>query len=455
MAKLKFYIRSEKKANIAVIIRAYFSLGRGKEYYAKLPHSIPKESWDPKRESIKDNTRFDDTFTHEGAQTIVNNLTSIRTFVLSTYNSTNSQQLPKDWLQNTIDIYYQSKAEQTKDALLLKSEDRPKTLNAFIDQYIEDAESGKRLTRERGERFAPGTIKTLKGFQSQFLEYQEKKNVIIDFNDITMDFYFDFKQFFSVTKQYSINTTGKLISQLKTIMFAAKDLHLHENSEFLNSSFHADSVDVDNIAISDERLKLLYKMAERLANAQEKGISEKTRAAWLPCLDVFLVGCWSGQRFSDYSRINTDMIITDNGRKFIKLIQQKGKKTIYIPLMPQVEHILNRNGGKLPKVWEQKVNQYIKLICEKLEFTEPVKIQLHKGAMNFETEQRFCDLVKTHTARRSFATNLHKSGAPLSYIMIFTGHSSEALVRKYLKLNDIEKAHMAAQCKYFKKMQIV
>ena len=438
-----------------VIIRAYFSLGRGKEYYAQTPHSIPIEAWDASRQSIKDNARFNSTFTREGAQTIVDNLVDIRTFVIDSYNAANNQELPKDWLQNTVNLFYARKAELNKNLFLLQPEDRPQTLNTFIEKFIRDTQTGKRLTKERGERFAHGTIKALKGFQTQFLEYQEKKNIILDFNDITMDFYFDFKQYFSVTKNYSINTVGKLISQLKTIMFAAKDLHLHNNTEFLNHSFRADAVDVDNIAITDERLKLMYSMAERLVNNTEQGINEKTRKAWLPHLDVFLVGCWTGQRFSDYSRIHSGMIIVDNGKKFIKLTQQKTHKTIYIPLMPQVEHILNRNGGKLPKVWEQKVNQHIKLICEKFNFIEPVKIQIHKGALSTEITQRFCDLVKTHTARRTFATNLRRSGAPLSYIMIFTGHSSEALVRKYLKLEDIEKAHIAAQCDYFTKMQIV
>ena len=50
----------------------------------------------------------------------------------------------------------------------------------------------------------------------------------------------------------------------------------------------------------------------------------------------------------------------------------------------------------------------------------------------------------THTARRTFATNAYRNKIPLSAIMVLTGHSSEAQLRKYLKLKDEEKAQEAA-----------
>jgi integrase len=50
----------------------------------------------------------------------------------------------------------------------------------------------------------------------------------------------------------------------------------------------------------------------------------------------------------------------------------------------------------------------------------------------------------THTARRTFATNAYKSGVPLSAIMAVTGHASEEMLRRYLKLNTKERALLAA-----------
>lgn len=52
-------------------------------------------------------------------------------------------------------------------------------------------------------------------------------------------------------------------------------------------------------------------------------------------------------------------------------------------------------------------------------------------------------MLLSHTARRSFATNAYKAGVPLPSIQAITGHSSEAQLRRYLKLDAEEKAVIA------------
>ena len=51
-------------------------------------------------------------------------------------------------------------------------------------------------------------------------------------------------------------------------------------------------------------------------------------------------------------------------------------------------------------------------------------------------------MLLSHTSRRSFATNTYKAGVPLHFQAI-TGHSSEAQLRRYLKLNAKGKAAIA------------
>jgi len=78
-------------------------------------------------------------------------------------------------------------------------------MNQFIDNFIKDIESGKRLTENSKEHYKSGTIKNYKGLQVQFNEYQKKKGRVFDFNDITIDFYEDFTNYFN-SKNYSHNT---------------------------------------------------------------------------------------------------------------------------------------------------------------------------------------------------------------------------------------------------------
>lgn len=51
-------------------------------------------------------------------------------------------------------------------------------------------------------------------------------------------------------------------------------------------------------------------------------------------------------------------------------------------------------------------------------------------------------LVSTHTARRSFATNMYKLGIPSITIMKLTGHRTEKAFMKYIKLNEDEHAQI-------------
>ena len=68
---------------------------------------------------------------------------------------------------------------------------------------------------------------------------------------------------------------------------------------------------------------------------------------------------------------------------------------------------------------------------------------LDEKRLNPKRGRRFCDMLLSHAARRSFAANAYKAGVPLSSIQAITGPSSEAQLRRYLKLDAEEKAVIA------------
>ena len=288
---------------------------------------------------------------------------------------------------------------------------------------------------------SPGTIKSYKGFQSQFTEYQKTRLRVIDFEDVTIEFYNDFRLFLT-DKQYSPNTIARMIKICKTICYAAEQLKLMDAGN-IRSGFEVIYKDVDNVYLTDERINELY----------EYDLSD--RPAWEKVRDVFVVGCLTGQRISDYKRINANMIVNlTDGNHYIKLKQEKTGNIVYIPLDYRVDAILNKYKGELPKVYDQKINDYIKEIGEALGWTEIIELDEQKGAMEYVVKKRFCDLLKTHTCRRSLATNMYKAGASLSSIMAITGHSSELQLKTYLKLDESEKSMLAAKESYFTKLRV-
>ena len=313
--------------------------------------------------------------------------------------------------------------------------------NDFISQFIRECETGKRKKKGGTTNVAPGTIKSYKGFQSQLKEYQETRLRVIDFTDLTLDFYNDFRLFLT-DKEYSPNTIARMVKICKTICYAAEQLKLMD-AKNVRSGFDVIYKDVDNVYLTEERIQELY----------EYDLSN--RPAWEKVKDVFVVGCLTGQRVSDYKRINSNMIVTlTDGNRYIKLKQEKTGNTVYIRLDYRVDTILNKYKGELPKVYDQKINDHIKEIGEALGWTEIVELEEQRGAMEYTAKKRFCDLLKTHTCRRSLATNMQKAGASLSSIMAITGHSSEQQLKTYLKLDESEKSMLAAKENYFTKLRI-
>ena len=130
--------------------------------------------------------------------------------------------------------------------------------------------------------------------------------------------------------------------------------------------------------------------------------------------------------------------------EYIYLQQDKTGKWIYIPLDLRVRAILTKYHGKLPHIYDQDLNERIKVIGRLLGWRENAGITERHGMMEVPTQKMFYECMMTHTARRTFATNAYKRKISLSSIMVITGHSSEKMLRKYLKLDNEERAILAA-----------
>ena len=58
-------------------------------------------------------------------------------------------------------------------------------------------------------------------------------------------------------------------------------------------------------------------------------------------------------------------------------------------------------------------------------------------------------LIVTHTARRSGATNMYKGGVPSYELMKITGHKTEHNFLKYLRIDKKENAEILSKHPYF------
>jgi len=328
--------------------------------------------------------------------------------------------------------------------LELDREKRPEALNLnqFIDKFINEIESGKRLTVS-GKNYAPGTIKNFKGFQAQFNNFQTDQGRKFNFDEITIDFYDKFVRFFN-SKKYSPNTIGRHIKNLKIIMRIAREEDMHGNFEIDRKKFKTPRVEVKNIYLSESELQLLANTD--LSDNQE----------WEIARDVFLIGCYTAQRFSDYSRIRKEHFKTfANGTKYIELVQKKTGERVVIPVKPELDKILQKYDYNTPQIYEQKLNRLIKDIAEDIGIDETITIDSIRGGMKTETRVQKFELIKTHTARRSGCTNMYLAGIPSLDIMKISGHKTEREFLKYINVTKEETAQNLSMHPYFKsKMKV-
>ncbi len=127
----------------------------------------------------------------------------------------------------------------------------------------------------------------------------------------------------------------------------------------------------------------------------------------------------------------------------IHITQGKTGNKVWIPMHPVVESILEKYEFEIPSIiTNQKFNEALKVIAEKAKINTPFHKRITKGGVSRSTEYPKWQLVTSHTARRSFATNLYKSGFPSISIMQITGHKTETAFLKYIKVTPEEHAKL-------------
>jgi integrase len=327
----------------------------------------------------------------------------------------------------------------------------------FLTTYIEDLETGRRTKKGRTVKVTPAYIKGLRIIQTQIRNFQKEMHRKIGLDDMTMETRNSLVCYWK-GRGLMPNAINSYMTDVRTVAKAAYEDKLTKCDDFRHSDFVPKKEEVDNIYLTPEQIQEMLELdlstkeavrerLEALDISEDEKLAQlsKCRITHIRTLehvrDVFIVGCLTGQRVSDYSRICDDMITEINGVEFILLTQQKTDKKVYIPVDRRVRLILDKYDGKLPHIHPNEMNKLIKTVGLMLGWTHDCGFDGKR--LNPKRGRRFCDMLLSHTARRSFATNAYKAGVPLSSIQAITGHSSEAQLRRYLKLDAEEKAVIA------------
>jgi len=307
-----------------------------------------------------------------------------------------------------------------------KPQKEPLTFFPAIQEYIDTTNKAPRTKLSYGT-----TLNVLK-------EYQKTLKTPLTFESINMDFYEHFVKYLTETQNFAKNTIGDHIKKIKVFMNYANDKGYTANKGHEHRKFQTISETPETVYLNDSELLTLY----------EKDLSKNPRLDRVR--DLFVIGCYTGLRFSDLSQLTPEKFTEDGTRLKIKTI--KTGEIVVIPLHWTIKEILQKYNGETPRALSnQKMNEYIKELAELAKIKERVTITKTKGGLNFEKNVEKWELVTVHTARRSFATNMFLAEVPTISIMKITGHRTERAFMKYIKVSQEQNADKLSKHPYFSK----
>lgn len=285
----------------------------------------------------------------------------------------------------------------------------------FVEEYF----------REAKLKLNPNSIRCYNNAINNLKAFEKYENIKLNWENFDITFYYKFLDFYTGYKKLGNNGFGKIIKVLKAILNRATDRGINTSLLYKNKEFKALKEDVSNIYLNEEELKHIISL-----DLTESKKLDQAR-------DLFIVGCYTGLRFSDFSKLSS-LNISDG---LIRIKTQKTGTDVVIPLLPEVESVILKYNGNLPKAYcNQKMNEYLKLIGYKAEMFEKIQKSRLSGVKEMKNTLEKWQMICTHTARRSFATNMYKRGLDSISIMQLTGHSTEKSFMTYIKISKEENA---------------
>jgi integrase len=303
---------------------------------------------------------------------------------------------------------------------------KPKKL--FIDFVVEYLRNS---CKRRSDRYRLMYMNTL----THIVEYCKVKNINeLYTNDIDMEFCENFIHYLQSEKNQMQNTVKGNLERVHAMLHKAALYGYPVNNTY--EEVHIEEEEVTSVYFSMTEITRMYYF---------KGLTRFQKEV----LDHFILGCLTGLRYSDYSRLNESNFIKD-----INQISIKTKKTgiiVTIPMHRFVREILKKYNYNLPKPrCIAYFNKAIKEICKKIGFNEMILWERTVGTKVVSEMRPKWQMVSSHTARRSFGTNMFlQKDIPTYRIMMITGHRSEKSFFKYIRVTREENAFALAGHPFF------
>jgi integrase len=422
MPTVNFYLKkpaptknTDSKKSLARLVYLQMRY-QGEKFVYSCGFSVEPKNWDAKKQQVKTRSATDAS----GQIHYNSKLTKLHDGCLKAYNVAKAA----GTLNNeTLKKYVRRFMNDGRDP-----SEKNTTFFDVVDMFIRGEDT------DTDETKSPATITTYKTSKKHLQSFEKHEKFRIDFDTINAEFALKYRRFLSSARTIdgkkhqplSPNSLAKELKNVRTFMNFAVQMGYTSNTAHKGEKFKRKTVKTDAVTLYEDELRRLY--------AHDFSSNKRLEAV----RDLFVFSSFVGLRYSDASNIKPENIVTlDDGKEYIKIVPRKTKDSVTIPVNDVVLDIFRKyahNTNRLPTaITNQKFNQYLKELAKEAGFTET-------GRLSSDLSKPLYECLSSHTARRNFATNSHRSGMDTRMIMAVTGHRTEKSFEAYLKVTNDENA---------------
>ncbi len=273
----------------------------------------------------------------------------------------------------------------------------------FIDKF-------KDFINRRSATFRHNTIKKYGTTLNHLLDFEAFSKIRLDIQTLDKLIFEQFISFLIFQKNHFNNTIAKHVAVLKAFI---RDTYPEFNPWFIK--YHEYRPEI--IALTEDELVHLTRMPFT-------GPKELAK-------DLFVFLAVTGMRISDAKKFHSSWITKD----FIEYSAQKTMSKSYVPLLETTKGILEKYGGKAPKMNEQYFNRMIKKVFFDCELDRPIVIRDRQGRRMVENVYALHELVSSHTGRKTFVSMMLARGVPIQDVMNMSGHQDYRSMKPYIQVD--------------------
>ena len=440
MSTINFELSKKEDVSKRKQILVRVSVSRTFRVGGKTRIFVSPKDWDEKKQTLRRTSKTERIEKQREVEDVRKQLNELQDHISrSIIETTNLDKITtkeerQNWMDYVIESFYDPCVQLTQETHL--------TFDDFAKVYVE--------VRSKEEHWKPSDMKQmnqrkvwdnpcfdkLSAVQTQV--HMMNPNLLMD--DITSSTLDEYQNYL-ISKGFLNTTIHNHISYFKQILKWAnergylkhgKDVVQHKTSKLVQSKPKAVNF-------------LKWEEFEQLYNYKFKEGEEHLELT----RDRFCFACTTSLRhsdmeilkkadFDDYENPTSFSLVSKKSHDSLTIFLNKYSKELYL----KYRDIPTKDGLMFPPKSNQKMNDNLKEIAKMLGFTRDVTKMQFSGKDRVDETHQLCDVIATHTARRTFVVHTLEKGWSPQLVMSYTGHENYETLKPYIAITDKTRKNM-------------